>query len=278
MLSPSKRACTISAERRHVTDKDTLTQHCGTAVVAHSDSTSDTNADSNGAEGVPGVKLDKSAVESVAAASPTRNVDGGGSRSESLASGDDVTLSSPMLPCITGTSPIPAPATPIGDASQRDPLLTLGLLHVAVSGDASQRSPLGATPHQAQGGLVHGRCKPTPVMRGDASVRSPAVNWRNNCGHTSISFPSGGGASWSAAAASVVATRAAAGSCPSPTACQRSNQVFPRESRGGSIQTKVVLETDALKRWLSGGSGSSTLSGERLADWLRVAAPETYED
>merc|ERR1740123_2775337 len=59
MLSPSKRACTISAERRHVTDKDTLTQHCGTAVVAHSDSTSDTNADSNGAEVSRGLSLTK---------------------------------------------------------------------------------------------------------------------------------------------------------------------------------------------------------------------------
>jgi len=209
-----------------------------------------------------GLVLHSGGTKCMAAPGPTYCVDAAGSSSESCATVADGTLLCPQVLCITGTAPKSGSEDLIGEAaSQRRPPPTLARPHVSVTNDASQRMPM------------YRFRKPIPISRGE----SPA-NWRNNCVHERMSDPSGGGTSWSPVLASAVATRVAAAACVSPAVHEGTYQVPTEQMHWGSGHTEVVPETDALKRWLSCVSGTSTLSADCLADRLRAAAPEIYED
>lgn len=183
------------------------------------------------------------------------------------------------------------------DASQRTPPQCIaqhlkgGLLR---SGDASQRTPL---PFSAQNltRSLRPRC-------GDASERSPVTT----------AYPAAGG-SWGAAAAAVAATRAAASmpsppvnatphsvtviACPPAPASQAANLIEVPAAAADTIvpaaaaqvpSTNLVAENkmpvvqicsvESVKYWLAGISDCSVPSNEELAERLRAALPETYDD
>lgn len=179
-------------------------------------------------------------------------------------------------------SSLPQPAGAYSaDASQRSPVQMLG--HPSPAGASARWSPpnrglslvggsLGSVPLQVQQG-------------GDASDRSPNGYWA----HSPPAHQAAGVPMWGGAAASVAATRAAAvyGSPSMQThtmACgwplgHPSWGVTPQASPQASPQSSASLnQGEAMRRWLLGVQDGPSLSNEELAERMRAAEPETYND
>lgn len=200
--------------------------------------------------------------------SPAPATAGGNQKSElSITKGD-------MLP--------PRPAG--GDASQRSHARVNRLCGAAANGDASQRTPAGVGGRISLG---------IAVLGGDASQRSPpgclnvprpcsarkAVQQISAKGHmTDYNLPlktcdvSGG-------------PQGVTSTCPSASTpdSSRSSSVKDASQRSPAGNVPAVLKvdgcSDALKSWLSGTDGSGyPVDGVDLAERLRAAAPESYED
>lgn len=171
------------------------------------------------------------------------------------------------------------------------------------SGDASQRScahmlghPNALPPRwspQSRVNLVGGSLGSVPLrvqQGGDASDRSPSGYWAASCRHSPPAHQAGV-PMWGGAAASVAATHAAAvyGSPLAPMACpwplsatggqQSSWGVSQQVSPQVSPQTGMAPDQgEAMRRWLLGVHEGSALSNEELAERMRAAEPETYDD
>jgi len=161
-----------------------------------------------------------------------------------------------------------------GDASQRSPLCANPLAGAAVMGDASHRKAIG----KVSLGVA--------VLGGDASQRSPPgcpntvrpTPVQRNC----IAFcdevmplqpRDAPGMNSSNGKAQVITgtSPAASSSCAVHDASHRS------PTNGSSLV--VDGYSDALKFWLAGASSNGSLeSGIDLAERLRAAAPQSYED
>jgi len=159
-----------------------------------------------------------------------------------------------------------------GDASQRVPMGGRVSLGVAViGGDASQRSPPSSLSH-APGTTFASPCSttnsvqhtsPTSQMTDDSIVKQA---YNASCSNAN-SIPQG-----------ITST------CPAVSAPDSSRSSSPKDASQrspGSVPTdlKVGGCSDALKSWLSGANGKgSQRNGVALAERLRAAAPESYED
>lgn len=194
-----------------------------------------------------------------------------------------------LPPRSTGAYPSPCPPFPSSDASQRSCVQMLG--HPSPNGASASWSP------PSRVSLVGGSLGSVPlrVQRGgDASDRSPNGYWAASCGHSPAAHQAGV-PMWGGAAASVAATRAAAavyGSSPMQTqtmACgwplgaaggqQPSWGVSPQASTQVSPQSSASLnQGEAMRRWLLGVNEGPSLSNEELAERMRAAEPETYDD
>lgn len=198
----------------------------------------------------------------------------------------------------------------LGDASQRSPAWGSRLGAAAAGGDASQRSPIGRSPlglgllggdASRRGALesVNWRmergykpsCRlPKSSAFGDASQRTPLGSVPSD---HSMSTPQGAWCSfsWAAAAASIAATSEAAAASADATQqspsgdsllCKRTapfeiataNAFQRRPSDPAAASLNVDECSHVVKSWLS-GENSDPLD---LAEQLRAAAPETYED
>lgn len=164
-----------------------------------------------------------------------------------------------------------------GDASRRSPVCTRQLgtvptpLGVAVlSGDASQRSPLGCMGAIPLPETKPMQCSPTGSWMADTIIPLRPCD-------DPLPTPSGN-------------QQVLTGTCPPASSPDSSVQDASQRSPVGSVLpvlTPVILAvvtpvddcSDALKSWLSGTSvvGSSE-SGIDLVERLRAAAPEIYED
>merc|ERR1712048_1041498 len=158
--------------------------------------------------------------------------------------------------------------------SRRSPMMQAGLQRCSASCDAFLRTPVKSGKQVKKDGLVRGWIVSTPASGVDASQRSPAMSSiaRPGCGGSAFSL---GSVSWGGAIASVAATNAAAAS----------DIGFGRSPGHGSplcttsaCSVPEVVDSDPVKCLISGITGTSELSGEALAEWLRAAAPETYDD
>jgi len=141
------------------------------------------------------------------------------------------------------------------DASERTPPQDLsrrlsGLLRPC---DASQRTP------------------PQNVIQcvvGDASQRTPTSR---PCPHVA--------GSWNVAAAAVAATHAAAvtRAAPMPPVPAGAG-ACPVSTSDASALAQAPCSVESLKCWLAGISDNSGTSADDLAQRLRAALPESYED
>lgn len=166
-----------------------------------------------------------------------------------------------------------------GDASHRSPVRPLGLPHLPrpSAGDASQRSPLAAVKSMTPS--VKAGLTTTPPSRVDASQRSPATASFASRGAPVEKQPAPvSAAAWGAARASAAATRALATAGDMQHLVRTTAHSAASDMKHSGADGNVN-DTDALQFWLKGVSGVSlTLSGEELAEQLRSAAPETYDD
>lgn len=176
------------------------------------------------------------------------------------AAGGDASQRSPMR-----ASQLSGPPA-VGDASQRNRIGSLSLGVAMLHSDASQRSPvacMGGTPLPT----------PKPVQcRCEGSWIAGNIIPLNPCD-----------SSWSNA--KFGSLQVLMGTCPlarSPDLSHSSNRDASQRTPGGSVPTLVTAAhgcSGSLKSWLSGASSvNSSESGSDLAERLRAAAPETYED
>lgn len=178
-------------------------------------------------------------------------------------------------------SPFHSSPAPVGDASRRSPVQTFG----------GHPSPTNWSP-ASRVSIVSGSLGSVPiqVMRtGDASDRSPPGHWAPGCAHSPAARQAGV-PMWGSAMASVEATRRAAAACSVPMQAQTMSCGWPhgvgcaqQPSWGGSTyaspQASASLDQgEAMRRWLLGVQEGPTLSNEELADRMRAAEPETYDD
>jgi len=170
---------------------------------------------------------------------------------------------------------VPRMGTPMGDASQRSPMMAStrfgdafqrspmlfspGLAPLPKPSDASLRTPPKGVPSGAQ---VLGTSPSKPVGSVDASQRTPP----------SKSSPLGV-ASWGAATASIAATRDAAMAVPCSMDSSPQNQASCTTT--GDVSLHI---TDSVRCWLAGLSGKDMPSPEELAARLRAAQPVCYDD
>lgn len=158
-----------------------------------------------------------------------------------------------------------------GDASQRNPIGRVSLGVAVIGGDASQRSPPRCTNLIAECGFGEMCSGPMPMqqnyagssMAGHSIQLNPSdASWPNSCSGN----PQG-----------ITGTRPAVSSPDS--SCSSAMLDASQWHPAGSVLTNLTVDdcNDALKSWLSGGNGSS-VSGVHLAEQLRAAAPESYED
>jgi hypothetical protein len=171
------------------------------------------------------------------------------------------------------------------DASQRSPAGGSRLGAASAGGDASQRNPIGPIGKVSLG---------TAVIGGDASQRSPpGLSNRNGelsfgfarlcCSPTQVAQNSR--ASWMIdRSQSLKPCEAQSGSlpestCASFTAVSTAPLSTTQDAHQGHQNLAADGCSDALKSWLSGADGTSfSASDMLLAERLRAAAPESYED
>lgn len=180
------------------------------------------------------------------------------------------------------SSPFNSSPRPIGDASQRSPVQTFGG-HPSPIGNSAQWSPATRV------SIVSGSLGSVPIRvprGGDASDRSPPGHWAPRCGHSPVAHQAGVPV-WGSAMASVEATRAAATAQAQTMSCgnhwPHSTSGAQQPSWGTSTQTSPQASTsldqgEAMRRWLLGMHEGPCLSNKELADRMRAAEPETYDD
>lgn len=148
-----------------------------------------------------------------------------------------------------------------GDASQRNPLGRVSLGVAVIGGDASQRSPPGCSNKVGESGF--GSARAAPMMMQQTPLQRPVLD------HGILSsIPHG-----------ITGTQpnvsSPASSCSSTS--QDASQRTPAGHSMASMGTGASNET--LKSWLAGtGASGLQISDSDLAEALRAAAPETYED
>jgi len=155
------------------------------------------------------------------------------------------------------------------DASQRSPAIARGL-GVGLSGDASQRNPIG----KVSLGVA--------VIGGDASQRSPP-GCTNLMSPQKRSVPTPMQQTFVGSSMPDLSTPLT-GTSPSPASPASSQsstmQDASQRSAAGSAPTNIAVERcDVIKAWLSGVNGDgSPVSAVELAERLYAVAPESYED
>lgn len=156
----------------------------------------------------------------------------------------------------------------VGDASQRNRTGSLSLGVAMLHSNTSQRSPVG---------FMGGTPLPTPKPK--------SMQCRSNgswiAGNIIPLKPCDG----SCLKASIGSTQVLTGTCPlaqSPDLSHSPNRDASQRTPGGSVPTLMTPAhdcSDSLKSWLSGASSKNSFeNGSDLAERLRAAAPETYED
>jgi len=178
------------------------------------------------------------------------------------------------------SSPFNSSPQPVGDASRRSPVQTFGG-HQSPTGNSAMWSP------SSRVSVVSGSLGSVPlqVLRGgDASDRSLPSPWASSPAARQAGVPM-----WGSAMASVDATRRAAGSCSVPVQAQsmsgwpHSVSCAQQPSWGSSTRTSPQASAsldqgEAMRRWLLGVHEGPSLSNEELAERMRAAEPETYDD
>merc|ERR1719271_1215026 len=152
------------------------------------------------------------------------------------------------------------------DASQRNPVGRVSLGVAIIGGDASQRSPPGST----------NRIRP-PLPK--AVTTGSLGAWVVDCGSAPTAVNGSCTKSLSCSQQGITAT------CPSASSPDSSHFSVGYDAsqrspaRGAFSQMPVDSSNDALKSWLSGtSSNGSKESSIDIAELLRQAAPESYED
>lgn len=173
----------------------------------------------------------------------------------------------------------------VGDASRRSPVQMFGG-HPSPTSDSALWSP------SSRVSVVSGSLGSVPIQvlrGGDASDRSPPGHWASSCGHSPAARQAGV-SMWGSAVASVESTRRAAAVCSVPMQAQtmscgwqHSVSCAQQPSWGSSTQTRPQASAsldqgEAMRRWLLGAHEGPSLSNEDLADRMRAAEPETYDD
>lgn len=180
------------------------------------------------------------------------------SRLGGAAAGGDASQRGPV-PSFSGTS--------AGiDASQRNPVGRVSLGVAIIGGDASQRSPPGST----------NRIRP-PLPK--AVTTGSLGAWVVDCGSAPTAVNGSCTKSLSCSQQGITATCPSASS-PDSSRCSVGYDASQRSpARGAFSQMPVDSCNDALKSWLSGtSSNGSKESSIDIAELLRQAAPESYED
>lgn len=183
------------------------------------------------------------------------------------------------------SSSFTSPPQPVGDASRRSPVQTFG-------GRPSSTSSAALWSPSSRVSVVSGSLGSVPIQvlrGGDASDRSPPGHWAPNCGHSPAARQAGV-PMWGSAMASVEATRRAAAACGMPMQAQtmpcgwpHSVSCAPQPTWGSSTRTSPQASAsldqgEAMRRWLLGVHEGQSLSNEELAERMRAAEPETYDD
>jgi hypothetical protein len=293
------------SQRRGGTDPDTLACRRGRSVLMLSELVIDVDTD-----GLPGASASASG-ESASSVGALSSSAAGGNSTRCTPCTPQILSSSPPPVASTGGIKIgdgaaptallpPLPPLPAcdasqrsharkrfggavgGDASQRKPGTGRVSLGVAViGGDASQRSPPGCLDRTSVARVA--------VIGGVASQHSPP--FAHLCSATTAAqqdlfkswptdnFPS------QACDTSCGGQQGITSTCPTASTSDSSLSSLVKDASQrdsvGAVPTVLKVHgcNDALKSWLSGASGNGTVVDTTdLADRLRAAAPDSYED